>query len=120
MQHYIDIFFLTNGFQQSCGLGKRLQRRYCIDTSSTTIKPGNCPGDSYRSVVCSKQLPCPEEDDLNEKPGQCEDINHDCSRKVVPKGGRKECRQQANATWVTDNCKKTCQFCKRKSFNEAS
>ena len=73
-------------------------------------------GDRYKTVDCNKQLPCPEDDDLNEKPGQCEDMAHDCSAKIVLFGGRKECRQQANATWATENCKKTCQFCKRRSL----
>ena len=102
--------------QRTCGRGRRLQRRYCIDTKATTIEPGECPGDRYKTAECTKQIPCPEDDDLNEKPGQCEDVATDCSTKIVHLGGRNECRQKENATWSTENCKKTCQFCKRKFY----
>ncbi|XP_066927047.1 uncharacterized protein [Clytia hemisphaerica] len=98
----------------TCGRGQYLERRYCIDVTAGTEEPKTCgEGDRYRVAECAKQLPCPMDQDPNEKDGECNDLFPDkCQSSVVPLGGRMECRQENNGTFMTNNCKKTCMFCK--------
>jgi len=79
-----------------------------------TSAPQICEGEYQKIVHCEKLLPCPEDENENEKEGVCQDIASDCSAKVVRGAGRKECRQSKNNKWMNENCKKTCMFCDRK------
>ena len=94
-----------------------IEKRYCIDVTSTTSNPQDCEGEQIRVINCRPQQPCPEEDNINAKEGVCQDLDPaTCSTSVKAGAGRAECRQLGNHTWMSDNCKKTCQFCVRKYF----